>query len=192
MGRGLLRDLKARHGPNYGMNTYVAFLRGINVGGNNKVPMADLRQVLSDAGFGGVKTYLQSGNVRLSSDDDVDSVKSKLEAAISDGFGFKAHVLVRTLDQVQSVVDGYVFDEDDDNFNHNAVLVEPQAHHDLAAFVAMELVSDEESAHAADGAIYWKVPKGASTSTDFSKELARAKHRAISTTRTIRTLRRML
>ena len=47
------------------MPRHIALLRGINVGGHRKVPMADLRAALEDAGFEDVKTYVQSGNVAL-------------------------------------------------------------------------------------------------------------------------------
>jgi len=47
------------------MGRYVALLRGINVGGQHIVPMADLRACLTDAGYGDVQTYIQSGNVLL-------------------------------------------------------------------------------------------------------------------------------
>jgi len=45
------------------MNTYIALLRGINVGGHKKTPMAELRSLLEQKGFKDVKTYIQSGNV---------------------------------------------------------------------------------------------------------------------------------
>jgi uncharacterized protein (DUF1697 family) len=50
------------------MNTYIIFLRGINVGGKNKIPMADLRKCLDELGFSNVSTYIASGNVILKSD----------------------------------------------------------------------------------------------------------------------------
>ena len=45
------------------MNTYIALFRGINVGGNNKLPMRELKDVLAGLGLHDVKTYIQSGNV---------------------------------------------------------------------------------------------------------------------------------
>ena len=51
------------------MTTYVAFIRGINVGGHNKLPMTDLRQVLKSNGFKNASTYIQSGNVLFESDE---------------------------------------------------------------------------------------------------------------------------
>ena len=49
------------------MNTHVVLLRGVNVGGHNKVPMADLRKLLSERGHQEVRSYVQSGNVVLRS-----------------------------------------------------------------------------------------------------------------------------
>lgn len=74
---------------------YVALLRGINVGGNNKVPMADLRACLEEAGLSNVQTYIQSGNVVFSSDAKDDTKLTKqIEQAIEKTFGFPVVVAV--------------------------------------------------------------------------------------------------
>lgn len=49
---------------------YIALLRGVNISGKNKVPMAELKKIFEELGFGAVKTYLNSGNVIFSSDED--------------------------------------------------------------------------------------------------------------------------
>ncbi len=61
------------------MNTYVVLMRGINVGGKNKIPMAELKLRLEDLGFEGVATYIQSGNVVLRSNLDAAAVSTKIE-----------------------------------------------------------------------------------------------------------------
>ncbi|MFI7358355.1 DUF1697 domain-containing protein [Streptomyces avidinii] len=74
---------------------YAALLRGINVGGNKKVPMAELRSLLEGLGHGDVQTYLQSGNAVFSSaQQDPAVLTRKLEAAIEDRFGFRVACLV--------------------------------------------------------------------------------------------------
>ncbi|MEU2830037.1 DUF1697 domain-containing protein [Streptomyces lavendulae] len=74
---------------------YAALLRGINVGGNRKVPMAELRAVLEGLGHGDVQTYLQSGNAVFSSaGGDPDALARGLEAAIEGHFGFRVPCLV--------------------------------------------------------------------------------------------------
>ncbi|MDH6538457.1 DUF1697 domain-containing protein [Streptomyces sp. SPB4] len=74
---------------------YAALLRGINVGGNKKVPMAELRAVLEGLGHADVQTYLQSGNAVFSSGEgDPDALARELEAAIEGHFGFRVPCLV--------------------------------------------------------------------------------------------------
>ncbi|MZD17538.1 MULTISPECIES: DUF1697 domain-containing protein [Streptomyces] len=78
------------------MTTYAALLRGINVGGNKKVPMADLRTLLTGLGHTGVATYLQSGNAVFTSDHgDEDTLAADLTTALAGHFGFTVDVLVR-------------------------------------------------------------------------------------------------
>jgi len=61
------------------VNAYVILMRGINVGGKNKIPMAELRQRLEELGFEDVATYIQSGNVILHSDLDPTAVSAEIE-----------------------------------------------------------------------------------------------------------------
>ncbi|MGW0826012.1 DUF1697 domain-containing protein [Streptomyces sp. NPDC002845] len=76
--------------------TYAALLRGINVGGSKKVPMAELRTLLQGLGYGDVATYLQSGNVVFSTDGgDEHSLAEEIGQAIAKHFGFTVDVLVR-------------------------------------------------------------------------------------------------
>ncbi|MET7939516.1 DUF1697 domain-containing protein [Streptomyces sp. NPDC005302] len=76
--------------------TYAALLRGINVGGAKKVPMAELRTLLEGLGHGDVRTYLQSGNAAFSSaHGDEESLAAELSTAIEERFGFGVGVLVR-------------------------------------------------------------------------------------------------
>ncbi|MER6209409.1 DUF1697 domain-containing protein [Streptomyces sp. NPDC001642] len=76
--------------------TYAALLRGINVGGNKKLPMADLRTLLEGLGLDGVRTYLQSGQaVFTSGHGDEESVAADIARAIEERFGFTVGVVVR-------------------------------------------------------------------------------------------------
>jgi uncharacterized protein (DUF1697 family) len=89
--------------------TYVALLRGINLGSHNKVPMPALRALAEDLGYGDVTTYIQSGNVILTSSDGAAKVASTLERAIATEFGIDVAVFVRSTQQLQKVVDGNPF-----------------------------------------------------------------------------------
>jgi len=89
------------------MARLVALLRGINVGGHKKVPMARLREVLEGAGFEDVRTYVQSGNVVLSAPPRRSPAKvgGEIEAAIEREFGFDVTVVMRTRDEIAALVD---------------------------------------------------------------------------------------
>ncbi len=68
------------------MKPYVILMRGINVGGKNKIPMAALKQCLEDAGFEGVTTYIQSGNVILRSPLGAEAIQIRIEALLPQHF----------------------------------------------------------------------------------------------------------
>jgi uncharacterized protein (DUF1697 family) len=77
------------------MPSHVALLRGINVGGNKKVPMADLRAVLAGLGHADVATYIQSGNALFSTDEtDNAALAEAIEKAVAGQLGVQCRVLV--------------------------------------------------------------------------------------------------
>jgi uncharacterized protein (DUF1697 family) len=86
------------------MSRHIALLRGVNLGPRNRVPMPALREVLTDAGFGDVRTYVQSGNVVLSSEASPEVVARDCERLIARGFGLDIPVVVRTRDELADVV----------------------------------------------------------------------------------------
>src|SRR3546814_10908006 len=86
------------------MHRYVALLRGINVGGRNKVPMADLRAALEDDGLKSVRTYIQSGNVLFESDEPQASLEDPIEAALEGRFGLPILVVVCSHRQLRPVL----------------------------------------------------------------------------------------
>ncbi|WP_228410532.1 DUF1697 domain-containing protein [Erysipelothrix piscisicarius] len=72
------------------MKTYIALLRGINVGGKHKVPMADLKQIFESLGYTTVKTYINSGNVIFKSENEaLRSMQEALEGTLKDFFHFE-------------------------------------------------------------------------------------------------------
>ncbi|WP_406006133.1 DUF1697 domain-containing protein [Streptomyces sp. NBC_00637] len=90
--------------------TYAALLRGINVGGSRKVPMAELRTLLEGLGLGDVRTHLQSGQAVFSSaHGDEDSLAAELTAAIEKHFGFAVGVIVRDHTYLEAVADACPF-----------------------------------------------------------------------------------
>jgi len=90
------------------LSTYVVLLRGINVGGKNKLPMAELRRFLEALGYSDVSTFIASGNVLLASDKGPAQIKSEIEAKLPGAFRLDSEliaVLVLTADEMRAVVD---------------------------------------------------------------------------------------
>ena len=113
------------------MATYVALLRGINLGARNKVPMGQLRSSLTAAGFEDVATYVQSGNVVLRRrGGSADEVAAEIEQQVANDFGVAATVVVRTPAQLDKVARGNPFlAEETDPLKLHVVFLEraPQA-----------------------------------------------------------------
>ncbi|MGH3184233.1 MAG: DUF1697 domain-containing protein [Acidimicrobiales bacterium] len=91
------------------MATYVAMLRGINVGGHAKVAMADLRAAFAEMGFDDVQSYIQSGNVVFRSTTGAASLPSTIEHRLDAAFGHGIRVVIRTRPQLAAVVAGNPF-----------------------------------------------------------------------------------
>lgn len=86
------------------MTIYIALLRGINVGGKNKIKMAELRQALERIGLERVQTYIQSGNVLLESDTREDELREQIEREIAATFGITLTVVLRTAEEWERIV----------------------------------------------------------------------------------------
>ena len=110
------------------MTRYLVLLRGINVGGRNKVPMAALRELLESHGHTKVSTYIASGNVILSSDQSAVGIKHELEEALPQTFKLDSEliaVLVLTSAQLRAVVRDRPkgFGDQPDTYNSDAVFL---------------------------------------------------------------------
>ncbi len=91
---------------------YVALLRGINVGGHHKVPMATLRETLEKRGFQNVKTLLNTGNVVFEAEqEDENALAEKLAAHLQSTFGFPVPVIIRTADEIGKLVAANPFEK---------------------------------------------------------------------------------
>jgi uncharacterized protein (DUF1697 family) len=107
---------------------YVVLLRGINVGGKNRVPMARLREVLRELGYEDVVTYIASGNVLLSSDHKPDRIKREIEEALPKAFTLHSELVavhVLSAAQLQAVVDDRPkgFGDDPTKYHSDAIFL---------------------------------------------------------------------
>lgn len=83
---------------------YVALLRGINVGGHKKLPMAELRVLATGLGYDNVATYIQSGNLFVDTDDGAGLIESKVHEVIEEKFGYDVSVIVRSAAEVDEAI----------------------------------------------------------------------------------------
>ncbi|MET7620750.1 DUF1697 domain-containing protein [Streptomyces sp. NPDC005408] len=140
---------------------YAALLRGINVGGHKKVPMAELRELLTELGHTDVTTYLQSGNAVFSSASaDEKAIGTALERAIEKRFGFGVDCLVRSAPYLKAVADDCPFpaDELEGKQLHVTYFSEPVGPERLASIDTAAYLPEEF--RLGDRALYLYAPNG--------------------------------
>jgi uncharacterized protein (DUF1697 family) len=153
------------------MATLLVLLRGINVGGRNKIAMADLRHAFTEMGFGDPRTYIQSGNVVVSSRRAAGPrTVGMIERGLSDTFGYAARVVVRDLPQMTTVVRQIPkgWDVGDASMRYNVIFTT----HGLTAKELLGQVSPKpgiEAVGAGDQALYWSAPFETLTRTAMIK-----------------------
>ena len=138
------------------MTRYVALLRGINVGGRNRVAMADLRATFGAAGFERVSTYIQSGNVLFGSDRPQADLEGAVESILERHFEAPIVVVVRSRRQLRAVVDRAPdgFGEEPDRYHSDVVFLRSPLTPD-AAMEVVELREGVDQAWRGTGVIYF-------------------------------------
>ncbi len=100
------------------MSTHIALLRGVNVGGARKLPMAELRRIVEDAGGTEVSTYIQSGNVVFHHRRRGAALVRELSTRLEEFLGVDVDVVLRTPAQIDAVVDDNPFTDADTSELH--------------------------------------------------------------------------
>jgi uncharacterized protein (DUF1697 family) len=135
---------------------WVAFLRAVNLGGRNKVPMAELRALLEDAGYDGVRTYIASGNVLLEGPAKRAALASTVERLVANGFGVTTTAILRKPRELARIVEAHPFG--DASETHVVFLA---ARPTKAAAARLDAVdSDADSAVVAGSDLYLRLPRG--------------------------------
>ena len=139
------------------MTRYLVLLRGINVGGRNRVAMADLRKVVESLGHTDVVTYIQSGNVLFTAPTTpAAELTRRIEAMLAQAFDYVPTVVVRTRRQMRAIVDRAPkgFGREPAKYRYDLIfLKEP-----LAAKVALQSVPTKpgvDAAHPGTGVLYF-------------------------------------
>ena len=136
----------------------VVLLKGVNVGGRHKLPMAELREMCTALGCLNVSTYIQSGNVVLDSELDADELGRQLEAAFSDRVGFTPRIVTRQANDLVRVLANNPFPDANDRFLHIGFMSGKPTASAVAALAdvdcapeGFEIVGEDIYLHYADG-----------------------------------------
>ncbi|WP_127018674.1 DUF1697 domain-containing protein [Flagellimonas beolgyonensis] len=135
------------------MNTYIALLRGINVGGQKKIKMAELRSVLENMDLKNVQTYIQSGNIVFGHNDtDTKALEIRVHDKIEKHFGFDVPVLILESKDVGRILNESPFEDDGDNKLYYVLLKNAPNEGLKAAFNNLQF--DQEDFHITDTCVY--------------------------------------
>ncbi len=143
------------------MNTFIALLRGINVGGHNKLPMRELVQLLESLGLENVNTYIQSGNVVFQTHQiDRAGLGEEITTAIGRGHGFTPQVMLLSLADLDTAVAQNPFPATDEQHKtlHFYFLEAVPANPDLVSLEAIK--TETEQFALIDKVFYLYAPEG--------------------------------
>ena len=148
------------------MPTHIVLLRGVNVGGNRKLAMSDLRTWAEGLGFAGVRTLLQSGNLLLDYEGESAALEQRLESAAAAALGLSTDFIVRTPEEMEAVIARNPFPEAaeaDPSRLLVTFLKQPPAAKAVAAVLA-EASRQPEQVRADGREVYVVYPSGAGDS----------------------------
>lgn len=166
------------------MQTYIALLRGINVGGKAKLKMANLKLLFEDLGFKDVATYIQSGNVVFAAENGI-GLEEKISKEIKSKFGFEVPVLVKTAAEIDTILKDCPFEKDKKEASYFVLLKTPPQK-ELVKAVEQLNYPDEEFA-ITDACVYLFSATGYGNAK-LNNNLFEKKLKVSATTRNYRTL----
>lgn len=173
-------------------SSFVALLRGINVGGKNPVRMPDLAECFRDAGYEEVSTYLQSGNVLFTADhEQAPKLEAKIEAMLEDRFGTPLLVVIRSRDELAKTIDAAPTGHGSPKLRSDIFFLKHPLTADEALAEMPELREGVDSVAPGPGAIYFSRVAANATKTRIQKFMAMPVFQQI-TVRTWRTSTRLL
>jgi len=171
-------------------NKKFAFLRGVNVNGR-KVLMKDVCEVFTRTGMENVSSVLASGNMIFGSPLKNEDLRKLLEAALSLHYSDRIDLFVKDAEELRTIMENDPFDNSKE-FHTYVFISEKGMEKELEKlFNDIVPVSDEEGI-VCNGTFYWKVPKGNTLTSGFSRILGRKDLRGKFTSRNINTLKQMI
>ncbi|WP_022894677.1 DUF1697 domain-containing protein [Agromyces subbeticus] len=152
---------------------YVALLRGINVGGRNLVRMPELVACFSDAGYGDVSTYLQSGNVLFSAaPEPASALESKVEAMLEQRLGIPLLVVIRSRDELAQTIEDAPADHGSPKLRSDVIFLKHPLTTEQAFAELPELRDGVDAVARGPGAIYFSRVAAQATKTRIQKLMA--------------------
>jgi uncharacterized protein (DUF1697 family) len=151
------------------MLRYVAFLRGMNLGGR-RISNDDLRAAFEGLGLTGVATFRASGNVVFDGPDGVggEDVSTKIEVGLADALGYEVPVFLRSCEQVAAIAAGEPFDPEqvESSAGKLQVVLLPDAPGKLLRKEALGMATDEDRLAIEGSELYW-LPSGGISDSDL-------------------------
>jgi len=169
-----------------GEATYIVLLRGINVSGKNKIPMADLRDLLNSLQFQNVQTYIQSGNIILESDKSKTAIGEIIKEGILSKFGFDIPIIVRTTPEWQKAIENYPFSLENEKIVAFTFLDRK------SEIKEIEINNIGEDQYKINGDVVYLSCPSTFAKTKISNNLLEKKLQVIATTRNLRTTLKLL
>jgi len=122
------------------MNTYIVFLKGVNIGGHNRVKMDILKKALEEREFEHVRTYINSGNLILRSTQEKETITEQVAKIIQANFGIQVHMIVKTADELMAITakDPFSTETENDHARRAVVLLSERVEP-----VRMQIFKDE-------------------------------------------------
>lgn len=148
---------------------YVALLRGINVGGKNKIDMKQLVVAMSEAGFDEVSTYINSGNIFFRADDPEIKLTKKLEQLIHNKFGLDIKVLLRNKENIEEVVRSMPTNWVNDNNMKCDVMFLWDKYNNESVLAQLRVKPGIDEVKYVHGALLWKVDRENVTKSGMMK-----------------------
>ncbi len=163
------------------MEKYIALLRGINVGGKNKISMPELKELFEQRGFLEVSTYINSGNIIFSSEGkDELRLKEDCETMIIERFQLNISVgVIRAEDLEAALKHAPSWWGVDKNSKHNAIFVIPPATAEEVMQAVGEAKPDYEKVDSYGRVIFWSAPMDTFSRTRYSKIVGSAVYDSI-------------
>ncbi|WP_420401011.1 DUF1697 domain-containing protein [Flagellimonas sp.] len=172
------------------MKTFIVLLRGINVGGQKKIKMADLKQCLAQAGFQDVETYIQSGNLSCRKDGfTAKDVEIEVHKAILKHFGFDVPTLALTKEELKLIIDQNPFADEEEKSLY-FVLLKSEPEKDLVDGFNL-LHFENEAFHVKHNCVYLCCRAGYGKAK-LSNNLVENKLKVQATARNFRTMMKLL